>query len=73
MIAWVSSFWSSATFTGPASNAPNNVINIKLLFDQRPKQVISLSKEEIKTSLKSLRKTIVNAIPSLSTNLLSVP
>ena len=63
---WVSSWWSVGSFTGPARNAPNNGIDIKKLFDQRPKQVILLSADEVKQELKKLRPTKINAIPPIS-------
>ncbi|CAH6420357.1 Hypothetical protein HVR_LOCUS1172 [uncultured virus] len=66
MLAWVSSLWLSGSFTGPARNAPNNGIDIKKLFDQRPTQVITVSEEVVKTTLKGLRKTVTNAVPPLS-------
>ena len=65
MLNWVSSWWSVGSFTGPARNAPNNGIDIKKFFDQRPTQVISLSAEEVKQELSKLRPTKINAIPPL--------
>lgn len=67
MLGWVSSWWSVGSFTGPARNAPNNGIDIKKLFDQRPTQVILLSETEVKQELKKLRPTKTNAVPPLST------
>lgn len=66
MLAWVSSLWLSEGFSGAARNAPNNGINIKTLFDQRPKQVMTVSEEEVRETLKSLKKTVINAVPPLS-------
>ena len=66
MLDWVGSWWSAGSFTGPARNAPNDGINIKKLFDQRPKQVISLTEAEVKQELKKLRPTKINAVPPLS-------
>ena len=66
MLGWVSSWWSVGSFPGPARNAPNNGIDIKKLFDQRPTQVISLSEADVKQELKKLRPTITNAVPPIS-------
>ena len=66
MLGWVGSWWSVGSFTGPARNAPNDGINIKKLFDQRPKQVITLSEAEVKQELKKLRPTKINAVPPLT-------
>jgi len=65
MFNWISCFWSDGSFTGPARNAPNNGIDIKKIFDQRPLQVICVSESQIKTELSKLRKTTINAIPPL--------
>lgn len=67
LLDWVSSLWlSSGSFTGPARNAPNNGIDIKKLFDQRPTQVITLTQEQVQIELKKLRPTKTNAIPPIS-------
>lgn len=66
MFGWVTSWWSAGSFTGPARNAPNDGKNIKELFDQRPKQVMILTQEQVVTIRKNLRKTQTNATPPLS-------
>ena len=66
MLSWVTSLWSSGSFTGPARNAPNNGVDIKKLFDQRPKQVIAVSNVQIQTTLKGLKKTETNSVPPIS-------
>lgn len=66
MLSWVTSWWSSGTFTGPARNAPNNGVDIKKFFDQRPKQVITVTSVEIQTTLKGLKKAETNAVPPAS-------
>lgn len=66
MFGWVTSWWSAGSFTGPARNAPNDGKNIKELFDQRPKQVMILTQEQVVTIRMNLRKTRTNATPPLS-------
>jgi len=63
---WITSFWQTDSFTGPARNAPNNGIDIKKIFDQRPTQVMTLSQSEVQEELKKLRPTKINAVPPLS-------
>jgi hypothetical protein len=66
MFGWVTSWWSTGSFTGPARNAPNDGKNIKAIFDQRPKQVMVVTEEEIGTIRKGLKKTQINAMPPKS-------
>lgn len=56
MLAWITNWWSSNNFSGPARNAPNDGKKIKSLFDQRPKQVIIITSDEIKTAISKLKK-----------------
>lgn len=65
ILGWFSSLWTSEYFTGPARNAPNQGRNIKALFDQRPKQVINVSQEQIQSIKSSLKPTIINEIPPI--------
>lgn len=66
MLSWFTSFWTDELSSGPARNAPNNGFNIKEIFDQRPKQVITLSAEEVQEKLRSLKPTVINANPPVS-------
>lgn len=63
MFSWVTNWWSSESFTGPARNAPNQGINIKYLFDQRPKQVIVVTDDQIKSIMAGLKKIEPNSTP----------
>lgn len=64
MLGWVSNWWTTASFTGPARNAPNGGKGIKDLFDQRPKQVIVLTDAQIKQVRTGLRKAETNSTPA---------
>ena len=66
MLSWVTTWWSAGSFTGPARNAPNNGIDIKKLFDQRPTQVMTLTQAEVIKEREKLRPTKINAIPPIS-------
>jgi hypothetical protein len=50
-------------FSGPARNAPNDGLNIKLQFEQLP-QMIIVSDGDLKKAINNLRKTKVNANPA---------
>ena len=66
MISWVTSWWTSGAFSGPARNAPNEGKNIKAFFDQRPRQVIVVTDVEIQNIRKCLKKAQTNTSPPKS-------
>lgn len=65
MLDWVTSWWSTDTFTGPARNAPNDGKEIKTLLDQCPEQVLMVTETEIHEVRKNLRKTQINSMPRI--------
>lgn len=61
--SWVS---TDVIYGGPARNAPNGGVNIRVILDQRPKQVMCVDQDTVVSTLKSLKKTIINAQPPIS-------
>lgn len=67
MSSWLSWFTgNSLIFSGPATEAPNVGVNIKILLDQRPKAVMIASQSEIVDALSKLKKTEINSVPPIS-------
>ena len=68
MFSWLSTFLpSSDIIYGPGRNAPDGGKNIRQVLDQRATQVMSVPPEVIIEIKSTLRKTIINSRPPLST------
>lgn len=63
MFNWFASFFDNNLLYGPGRNAPGN---IRQLLEQKPVQVILVSKQEIDNQRKQLKPTIINEHPPLS-------
>lgn len=47
MLTWISELLYSVVYAGPARNAPNSGINIKKYIEEKPPDVVSITKDDL--------------------------